>query len=63
MKNRIILYTGCFNKKKRIDLYNFSSLKHVVVDGISYIRITCDGAQYFYKTMETSIGEIECYEI
>ena len=62
MKNKIVIYNGMFENKKRIELYNFNELKHVVIEGRSYIRITCDNRQYFYKTLETSIGEIKIYE-
>ena len=62
MKNKIIIYTGVGADKKKIELYNFSEMKHVVIEGVSYIRINCEGKFYYYRTMITTIGEINIYE-
>lgn len=62
MKNKIIIYTGIGANKRKEELFNFSEMKHVVVEGVSYIRICCEGKYYYYRTMETSIGEIKIYE-
>ena len=62
-KNRIILCTGCGKEKRLVELFNFQELSYVSIDGVSYIRITCDGRYYHYKTIETSISGINIYDI
>lgn len=60
-KNVIVLYTGIGAEKQRVELYDFQSLDHILNNGVSYIRICCDGRFYYYKTMETAIAEINIY--
>lgn len=61
MKNKITIYTGCGADKRKEELFNFSEMKHVVVEHVSYIRICCDGKYYYFRTMETTISEIKIY--
>lgn len=61
-KNKIIIYTGIGESKKQIVLYDFKKVDHICFDGIAYLRILCGDRYYYYKVVETSIGEIEIYE-
>lgn len=63
VKNRIILHTGCGKEKQLVELFNFQELSYISIDGVSYIRITCDGRYYHYKTIETCISGINIYDI
>lgn len=60
-KNYICLYTGTGENKTKIELVDFTEVKHVWVENRSYIRITCDGRFYHYPTIETTISEIQIY--
>lgn len=60
-KNVIVLYIGIGAEKQRVELYDFQSLDHTLINGVSYIRICCDGRFYYYRTMETAIAEINIY--
>lgn len=61
IKNKIVLFVGCYGSKKREELYDFSKLDHICVNGISQIRILCGSRFYYFKTSETTIAEIENY--
>lgn len=61
LKNKIVLWVGCFENKKRIELFNFEKVDHVAQNGVSFVRVCCDGRFYYYKTIETRIGEIIIY--
>ena len=61
IKNRIVIYTGCFEDKRKVELFNFNEMKHMCIEGVSYIRITCESKNYYFKTIETTIGEIQIY--
>lgn len=58
-KNKITLYVGCGEEKKKVELYNFSKLEHYWIRGVSYIRILCGKTFYYYQTNITAISEIE----
>ena len=60
-KSRVVLFEGCFENKRRVELYNFSKIEHTCIDGKSYIRIECDGRFYYFKTQETTIASVEVY--
>lgn len=60
-KNKIVLFVGCFEQKKKIELYNFKKVDHYWSENISYIRVLCGGRFYYFKTTETVISEIEIY--
>lgn len=59
LKNKIVLFVGCGDSKKRHELFNFSKLDHLSIDNVSYVRVLCDSKYYYFKTVETSIAEIE----
>lgn len=61
-KNKIIIYTGSFESKKQIVLYDFKKVDHICIDHVAYLRILCGNRYYYYKVCETTIGEIEIYE-
>ena len=63
VKNVIILNVGVGKEKHQVVLYNFQQLAYTLIDDVSYIRITCDGRYYHYKTIETSISGINIYNI
>ena len=58
-KNKITLYTGCGEEKKKVELYDFSKLDHYWSNGVSYIRILCGNTFYYYQTTITTISDIE----
>ena len=58
-KNKITLYTG--EDHNRVELYDFDKLEHIMINGVSNIRITCGNRYYYFKTIETAISEIEIY--
>ncbi len=60
-KSRVVLFEGCFENKRRVELYNFSKIEHTWIDGRAYIRIECDGRFYYFKTQETSIASVDVY--
>lgn len=61
-RNVVVLYTGCYNEKKRIELYNFDTIDHYMLNGVSYIRVQCDGRFYYFETVITTISEINIYD-
>lgn len=61
IKNKIVLFVGCYDSKKRIELHDFSKLDHICTNGVSYLRILCGCRFYYFKTVEASITEIENY--
>ena len=58
IENKVVLFVGCFESKERKELYNFSKLDHIWVDGVSFVRIVCGNSFYYFKTTETAISEI-----
>ena len=60
-KNLIVLYTGYGKEKQRVELYNFESVDHYTLGGVSYIRVCCDGRFYYYRTIESVIHSIVIY--
>ena len=59
LKNKIVLFVGCGDSKKRHELFNFSKLDHIFVNGVSFVRVLCGSKFYYYQTTQTSIAEIE----
>ena len=62
MKNKIIIRSGSGKEKEIFELYNFSSMTYVYdEDGMSFIRIECEGRFYYFKTTESVISEIKIF--
>lgn len=60
MKNKVVLYTGIGANKKRVELYNFESIKSVVCNGRAYIRVKFSNTNInLYPRAETTIAEVE----
>lgn len=62
MKNKIVLYTGSFELKERVELVDFTEVKHVVAGGRALLRVLCGSKCYYYPVTETTISEIQIYE-
>lgn len=63
MKNKITIYNGCYENKKKIELFDFTKVDHINIDGKHYLRVLCGNKYYYYLSVETSIGEIEIYDV
>ena len=61
VQNEITIYTGCFEKKEKVTLYDFTKVDHIMSNGVSYLRVLCGNKFYYYKTMESTISEIIIY--
>ena len=61
-KNTIILFVGCGESKERVQLFNFTKMDHILIDGRAYVRVECDGKYYYYPTQLTAISEVYIYE-
>ena len=63
MKNRLTLYVGSFEKKKKIVIKNIKKLEHRVVNHRAYVRVEkMNNEVYYYLSVETAIASIEIYE-
>lgn len=60
-KNQVIIYTGLGVDKKRVELYNFETIDHIVINSVSFIRVCCDGRFYYYQTSISYISSINIY--
>lgn len=61
MKNKVIIYSGCFEKKERIELVDFTHIDHIEFDGVAYLRVLCETKYYYFKLIETTIAEVIIY--
>ena len=60
MKNKVVLYTGTGVNKKRVELYDFESIKSVFYNGRAYIRVKFSNTDFnLYPRSETTIAEVE----
>ena len=60
MKNKVVLYTGIGVNKKRVELYDFESIRTVVCRGRVYIRVKFSNTDFnLYPKRETVISEVE----
>lgn len=60
-RNRTILYEGIGQNKRKIELFNFSKLDHILSNGRAFVRVLCDSKYYYFRAQETSISEIETF--
>lgn len=63
MKNKIVLWTGSFDLKEKVELYDFKKVDHIVAGGRALLRVLCGKRFYYYPVAETTISEIEIYEL
>lgn len=60
-KNKITLFEGIGEEKRKYELYNFQIVDHIVIDGRSYVRVLCDNRYYYFRAQLTAIAKIESF--
>lgn len=60
-KNKIVIFEGCYENKKKIELFNFQKMDYCIIEGRAFVRVLCDSRYYYFKAQETTISEVIIY--